>query len=127
MAINDRYKKLLEVVNSDMVALVDQVRDAGYKTGLLSNNSREGGDKMRAKGLDKHFDVFHISEEKGFMKPQTEAFDQFAQELGVRHEELVFIDDSKKSLSTAEACGFTPVLFESYEQLKKQLKELNIL
>jgi HAD superfamily hydrolase (TIGR01509 family) len=127
MAISAEYQRLLDVINPEMVKLVDGIREAGYKVGLLSNNSQAGGDKMRAEGLDKHFDVFHISEETGFMKPQPEAFNKFAQDLGVAPEELVFIDDSEKSLSTAAVCGFTPVVFESCEKLKKQLKVLNIL
>ena len=127
IGVGDRYRELLNVINPEMVALVDKVREAGYKTGLLSNNSHEGGDRMRAEGLNKHFDVFHISEETGFMKPQPEAFDAFAKDLGVKHSELVFIDDSEKSLSTAQGLGFTPLLFESYEKLMNQLKQLGVL
>jgi len=40
--------------------------------------------------------------------------------------ELVFIDDSPTSLVDAEEVGYTPILFESYEQLVADLRKLNI-
>ncbi len=82
---------------------------------------------MREKGLDKHFDVFHISAETALVKPEPDAFKHLANELGVEIKELVYIDDSEKSLSTSKECGFTPVLFESYEQLVNDLTRLDVL
>ena len=82
---------------------------------------------MRADGLDKHFDVFIVSAEVGVMKPDPEIFNLFAERLGVTLPELVFIDDSKRSLSAAVECGFEPVLFESYEQLVQSLNKRGIL
>ncbi|MDZ7744626.1 MAG: HAD family phosphatase [Candidatus Saccharibacteria bacterium] len=113
--------------NYHVLKLADQLRTKGYKVGLLSNNSQEKADMMRQKGLDKHFDVFHISAETGFVKPEPEAFNIFAKDLGVELKELIFIDDSEKSLSTANVCGYTPILFDSYQQLVLYLKEKDVL
>ena len=114
-------------LNQEVLDLVDRLRASGYKVGLLSNNTHEKAAMMREKGLEKHFDVFDISAETGLVKPEKEAFQHLSNELGVRLEELVFIDDSEKSLSTAKECGFTPILFESYEQLVCELTKLGIL
>lgn len=114
-------------LNQNVLDLVDKLRVLGYKTGLLSNNTHEKAAIMREKGLDSHFDVFHISAETSFVKPELEAFSHLAEGLGVQLDELIFIDDAEKSLSTAEECGFTPILFESYEQLTKELTKLGIL
>ena len=112
--------------NLDVISLVDRLRDNGYKVGLLSNNTKENGEKIRASGLDRHFNVFHISAETGLTKPTPQAFDYFAEELGVTLNELIFIDDTEKSLSTASDIGFAPILFNNYEQLVSDLKQLGI-
>jgi HAD superfamily hydrolase (TIGR01509 family) len=114
-------------LNQDILDLVDKLRTLGYKVGLLSNNTHEKAAMMREKGLDKHFDVFHISAETALVKPEPEAFRYLADELGIEIRELVFIDDSEKSLSTSRECEFTPILFESYEQLENELTKLGIL
>jgi putative hydrolase of the HAD superfamily len=113
-------------INPEVLALVDRLKATDYKVGMLSNNTFEKGKHLRKVGLDKHFDVFHISAETGLVKPEPEAFQHFAEALGVTLPELIFIDDSTKSLSTAEECGFTPILFESYQQLASKLEDLGI-
>lgn len=113
-------------LNSDVLDLVDQLRIAGYRVGLLSNNSKEKGDEMRDLGVDQHFDVFHVSAETGLVKPEPAAFRYFSDELAVDMTELIFIDDTEKSLSTAEECGFTPMLYEDLSHCINRLKELGI-
>lgn len=82
---------------------------------------------MRATSLDKHFDVFMVSDETGMMKLDPEIFNLFVDHLGIKLSELTFIDDSRQSLSTSKSCGFEPLLFESYEKLLKDLEYLGIL
>jgi putative hydrolase of the HAD superfamily len=114
-------------VNPKVVALVDELRGKGYKTALLSNATLGMGQEMRMLGMEKHFDVFHISAETKLVKPEPAAFQYLAEALGVAVSELVFIDDSRTSLSTAEICGYAPILFRSYEQLVDELRELGVL
>lgn len=121
---NYRTKKS---INQPVLELIDTLRSAGYKTGLLSNNSLEAAKKMRQDGIDKHFDAFIVSAEVNLMKPDPEVYLLFCQNLSVKPDELIFIDDSKSSLSSAEIVGFRPVLFTSYDDLKKQLTELKII
>ncbi len=117
----------IDNMNPQVLSLVDKLRGMGYKTGLLSNNTIARGESLRHQSLDQHFDVFHISAETRLVKPEPEAFRLFADELSVELSELVFIDDSEKSLSTSAECGFTPILFESYEQLTRELTNLGVL
>lgn len=125
MRISRRFEA--DDLNQDVLDLVDRLRTRGYRVGLLSNNTHEKATLMREKGIDRHFDVFHISAETALVKPEPEAFQHMASELGVKLEEFVFVDDSEKSLSTAEECGFGPLLFESYEQLTNELTNLGVL
>ncbi len=126
MVLSDEASRQLELVDERIIELVDKLRASGYKVGLLSNNTTENGQKLRAKGLHEHFDVFHISAETKLMKPNPTAFERFAQELAIKPRELAFIDDSEKSLSTAQECGFTPILFRSREQLVEELQTIGI-
>ncbi len=113
-------------LNQDVRDLVDNLRLAGYKVGLLSNNTAEKATQLRHEGLDKHFDAFDVSAETGFVKPEPQAFYHLADSLGVDAKELVFIDDSQKSLSTSKECGFAPILFESCQQTIEDLRQLGI-
>ena len=122
--IEERNKS---TINLEILELVDTLRKKGYKVGLLSNNSFEAAEKMRAEHTFDHFDVAQVSAITSFVKPSLEAFAYFAEQLDVPLQSLIFIDDSPKSLSTAEDCGFTPILFESYDQLVGDLRKLEIL
>ena len=112
--------------NKQILNLVDNLRGQGYKVGLLSNNSKEMANKIRRDDLGKHFDVLNISAETGFVKPEPEAFKHFAHDLEVELNELVFVDDSKKSLSRASETGYRPILYKGYDGLLKQLKRIGV-
>lgn len=118
--------RISKSTNQNVIDIVAKLRNKGYKTGLLSNNSQTAANKMREDGIDKDFDVFIVSAEVGMMKPDKEIFELFANQLEVDLPELIFIDDASKSLSTADECGFTPILFESYEQLTNDLQKLEV-
>jgi epoxide hydrolase-like predicted phosphatase len=113
-------------LNEDVLSLVDLLRRNGYKVGLITNNSADKAALMRKTGLDAHFDAFDVSVETGLVKPDPAAFNYLADELGVKVSELIFIDDTPQSLSTSKETGFTPILFDSYEQLVNDLATLGI-
>lgn len=113
-------------LNEDVLDIVDKLKSNGYKVGLLSNNTIDKAQNMRNSGLNTHFDVFHISEETGLVKPEPESFYKICRDLKVDPKEFIFVDDSEKSLSTSKEVGYTPVLFESKDQLVEELKKLGI-
>jgi epoxide hydrolase-like predicted phosphatase len=113
-------------LNEDILKLVDSLRRNGYKVGLITNNSADKAAWMRQMGLDAHFDAFDVSVETGLVKPDPRAFTHLAYELDVDVSELIFIDDTPHSLSTAKETGYTPVLFDTYEQLVNDLAERGI-
>ncbi len=111
----------------EMLRLVDELRTNGYKVGLLSNNTQAAANQMRRDGVDQHFDAFVVSAEVSVSKPDPEIFDYFTKQLKVEPAELVFIDDSPKSLASADVCGFIPLLFTDYEVLLKDLQKLGVI
>ncbi|MCI5108230.1 MAG: HAD-IA family hydrolase [Candidatus Pacebacteria bacterium] len=114
-----------DYINEDVVDLIKKLR-VNYKIGLLSNNTIENANAIKATGINRLFDAFIISEEIGFSKPSQEAFDIFFKALDTLPKETIFIDDSMQSLSKAEEIGYEPVLFESFEKLTNDLEKLGI-
>jgi putative hydrolase of the HAD superfamily len=116
-----------KTINNEILELVDTLKNEGYKVGLLSNNSLDARKKFETDGILDHFDVTIISAEVGLSKPDPKIFELFTLQLGTSAQELVFIDDSTHSLSTAEEVGFTPILFTDHEHLLKDLKKLEVI
>lgn len=114
------------IINQDMVDMIKDLRQAGWKLGLFSNNSLEGAREFRQLGYDELFDASLFSAEVGSMKPEPEAFMKLAAALDVPISDLVFIDDSEHSLSTASEVGYTPILFKDIETLKVKLRAMGI-
>lgn len=125
--ISDKFASTYTEMDGQVLNLIDRLRSLGYKVGLLSNATKENAKLLRKAGLDKHFDAFLISAEIGIQKPDVQAFALLAEKLGVQISELAFVDDAPTSLSTAESCGFTPVLFLSCPQLVSDLTALGVL
>jgi HAD superfamily hydrolase (TIGR01509 family) len=95
-----------------------------YKLGLLSNVA---GDYLRkiftAEQLEL-FDAIVLSFETGFIKPQPEAFETAARELGVKIEECVFIDDQQRQVDGATRAGMAALLYQDAEHLQIELPKL---
>jgi len=125
--LSNDFAKRLNVVDVQMLQLVDKLKDSGLKVGLLSNTSIERGEEMRELKIDTHFDAFLISAEIKMMKPNSESFTHLANQLGVKTNELVFVDDSKHSLSRSKESGFKPILFKNHDQLVEELRQLGII
>ncbi len=125
MKISERYFPAERETDPLILSLIESLKDKGYKTGILSNNSKENAEVMR-RDFASYFDVIHVSAETGFVKPEPAAFRHFADALGVELTGLVFIDDAENSLKTARECGFQDILFTDYAHLKSSLKKLDI-
>ena len=130
----DKYNELIAFIhnlphheiNKKVIALVDALRDSGYKIGLLSNNTLETANRFEETGFADHFDVVAVSAKIGYSKPSPKAFNIFIKQLGIEPGELIFIDDTKKSLEAAGEIGFYPVLFTGYEDLVQILSDIGI-
>jgi putative hydrolase of the HAD superfamily len=133
LGVSNKYDELIKFIqgipieiDEQVLGLVDQLKTNGYKVGLLSNNTIAAAEKFKETGLANHFDVVVVSAEIGFSKPDPKAFQIFAERLGVKVGELIFIDDTEKSLSTAKEVGYYPILFTNYESLIEKLKLIGV-
>jgi putative hydrolase of the HAD superfamily len=93
-----------------MADAVRQVRDAGYKTALLTNISREGEAIWRNLfPVDELFDVIVDSSQVGLRKPDPEIYRLTCARLGVAPERCLFVDDLLCNVEAATALGMQTI------------------
>jgi HAD superfamily hydrolase (TIGR01549 family) len=97
-----------------------------YKVGLLSNAFPEArvGLGQRFPRFYEMFDVSIFSAEVGMVKPDPRIYRMVLEQLGVRAEEAVFVDDFIENVEGARAVGMQVVHFKNSFQAREALKVL---
>lgn len=113
-------------INSELVSFFPILRGLGYKVAIFSNATSRLREELDKNGILKLVDSVIISGEIGFQKPHKEAFDVLFEKLGVTPEEVIFIDDTPKSLEKSIEIGYSPILFTDNGQLRIDLQKLGI-
>jgi epoxide hydrolase-like predicted phosphatase len=90
-----------------MIGAVKRAREAGIKTGLISNSWGTG---IYERAPLRIFDATVISGDVGLHKPQPEIYILGAERIGVPPEGCVFVDDLRENIAGAEAVGMTGIL-----------------
>lgn len=108
-----------------MLALAAELREAGVKTGILSNMLTDMLAKLRAE-VDwlPLFDVQVYSCDLGLAKPDEAIYARLIEALGVAPSQTLFIDDHGPNVDGARRAGLRAVLFESEAQLRDFLADL---
>ena len=104
-----------------MVAIVGEVRAAGFPTGLISNSWGTG---IYERAPMEIFDATVISGDVGLHKPQPEIYELGAERLGVAAGDCVFVDDLRENVAGAEAVGMTALLHRDAESTIAELRRL---
>ena len=108
--------------DEDVIAAVRSARDAGVRTGLISNSW--GTSIYDPDVLEGMFDEIVISGDVGLHKPQPEIYKLAADRLGVAPEECVFVDDLRENVRGAKEVGMTAVLHRDTAATVARLEEL---
>ena len=94
-------------VDSRIFEIIEKLR-GDYKTAILSNadavSVRARFEKQNFP-LEKYFDYIFISSETGLLKPYPEAFKHCLKIMKIKPEEIIFIDDTKENILSAESKG----------------------
>jgi putative hydrolase of the HAD superfamily len=101
--------------------LIRAARQAGLRTGLLSNSWGGGYPRDLFPEL---FDAVVISGEVGMRKPEEEIFRLAAGMIGLEPAECVFIDDIEENIRAAESVGLVGVLHRDTAQTTARVREL---
>lgn len=105
-------------------ALAESLRAHNIKTGVLSNIFGISGKALKAAGYYEGFDPVLLSFEAGYAKPDPEFYHMALDRLGVKPEEVLFIDDQQYVLDPAAAMGMHTMLATSPEQIVADTKAL---
>jgi epoxide hydrolase-like predicted phosphatase len=119
-----RLKESSEDVNPRMESLVARLKSMGYKTAMLTNNSREWFEPFVRGGHLNDFDFILTSYDLGLKKPERMIYDILLNVVEVRPGECVFIDDLERNTEAARRMGIHAITFKSYEQVLGELEEL---
>jgi putative hydrolase of the HAD superfamily len=105
--------------NEPMIELMRELRGAGLRMALLTNNVREWEPHWRAKlpDVDEIFELIVDSAFVGMRKPEPGIYELTVERLGdVRADECLFIDDIEVNCDTARELGMSVVHYREPEQ-----------
>jgi epoxide hydrolase-like predicted phosphatase len=105
-----------------MLGAVKAARDAGVKTGLISNSW--GVHRYPQRLMDELFDGVVISGLVGIRKPSAEIYSMGADAIGLPPDECVYVDDLGFNLKPAKELGMATILHSNSEQTVAQLEDL---
>ncbi|MCK6624341.1 MAG: HAD family phosphatase [Anaerolineae bacterium] len=114
-----------DVLDEALVAHIQRLRQAGYRTGLLSNF----WDVARRLWVEVYpfihlFDGVVISSEVGLMKPDPRIYHLAAERVDVVPAEALFIDDFIQNIEGARAVGMQTIHFTNPEVAQQTLTEM---
>jgi putative hydrolase of the HAD superfamily len=109
----------------NIIILIKRLKK-NYKVALLTNLIDDLNHIIRKNKLRNIFDVIVTSYDSKITKPDIRIFKKTVNELKIKPEECIFIDNMEKNRPPAEELGMKFILFKDYEQLKRDLKKLDI-
>jgi putative hydrolase of the HAD superfamily len=103
--------------NPPMIELMRELKDAGYRMAMLTNNVREWEPWWRPMlPVDEIFETVVDSGFVGCRKPESRIYAITLDRIGVPAERCLFVDDVLVNCEGAEKAGMTAVHFQDNEQ-----------
>ena len=113
------------IINKDIIKIIMSLKGK-YKLGIISNTIKEHADIFMKNDYFELFDTVILSHEVKMTKDAKDIFFLAIKKLRVKPEECAFIDDIKKFVETSKSVGMNAILFKNPEQLKLELRKLDI-
>ncbi len=123
----DLWKKCYEQflhIDIKMTGFIEELRDKGIKTAVLSNVIKPHAEIISRRGFYKIFDVSVLSYKEHLQKPEKEIYLLTAKRLEVEPGECIFIDDREENLEPANELKMRAVLAENTEQIIDEVRRL---
>ena len=107
----------------ESVALLESVRAAGHRLGLLSNMPLAYAAHLEAEhACFSWFDARVFSARVGHIKPERAMFDHAREAFGLDLEHALFIDDHAGNIDAARGFGWQALRFESAAQCEAAMR-----
>lgn len=131
--IGDELLKIFTDLNDiiekreETVPWIRALKAAGYKVLFLSNFSREALEgNPESMAFISECDGGILSYRDHVVKPDPAIYNLLASRYDLVPEKTVFIDDTKVNIDAALALGWNGIVYESYEQVVKDLQNLGV-
>ena len=125
----DRWEDMLKGPIDGTVEIFKEIKDSGkYKLYALTNWSHETFPVAL-----KRFDFLHwfdgrlVSGDEKMRKPFKEIYELIVSRYNIDPTTAVYIDDVPRNLTAPAAMGMHAIQFTSSEQLREELKKLNVI
>lgn len=111
-------------IRSEIIEYIEELKKK-YKIALLSNFTN-GLEHF----LQEVFKIYHVfdvvvsSYNVKMAKPDPRIYEHTLEQLGVKAEEAIFIDDLEENIRGAEAVGIKGIVFKNSEQCKRDLEKI---
>lgn len=112
-----------EQPNEELLAYIKELKKH-YKAAVLSNAYTGTLQRKFSKEQLSLFDALIVSAEVGMVKPESQIYYHAADLLDAKPDECVFIDDLEPYVEAARALGMQAILYQDFEQMKRELDKL---
>lgn len=110
-------------VNPPMIELMRELKAAGYRMAMLTNNVREWEPFWRPMlPVDEIFEMVVDSGFVGCRKPESQIYELTLERLGEAAEACLFVDDVLVNIEGARKAGLHAVHFEDNEQAIPEIR-----
>jgi putative hydrolase of the HAD superfamily len=111
--------------NPPMIDLMRELKAAGYRMAMLTNNVREWEPLWRSMlPVDEIFETVVDSAFVGCRKPESRIYAITLERLGMPADACLFVDDVKVNCEGAERAGIAAVHFQDNEQALAEIRSL---
>jgi HAD superfamily hydrolase (TIGR01509 family) len=110
--------------NEELFAYIKTELKPRYRIAMLSNAARDWLGEIFEPEQVALFDTIVLSYQTGFVKPDARAYQSVAAKLGLDMQECVLIDDQPRYVEGAKNAGMPVILYESLDQMKRDLREV---
>jgi len=114
--MDDVWREYLGTLNVELADYFRSLRPR-YQTAIISNSFVGAREKeVEHYQFDTICDFIIYSHEVGLRKPDPRIFELACERLGLRHEEIIFVDDHHEVYASAEAMGIHCIEFKDNAQ-----------
>lgn len=109
-AFYEIYNNMDKSLYKDTVAIINELKNRGYKVGLLSNLRLMDYKRYEEQIKKIKLDYIFLSYKIGFLKPYKEIYEFVIKECKCNPSDIIFFDDNIKNVNGAKECAINAFL-----------------
>lgn len=113
------YNRMDKSLYSDTVQIINELKNIGYKVGLLSNLRLMDYRRYEQQIKEINFDYVFLSYEMKCIKPSKDIYLKVIDTLNCEANKIIFFDDDKKNVNGAKLVGIN-----AYQSTGKNIKKI---